>query len=321
MATIFEIALSRRQPLLNNPDITAYRLFHGQADGIDGLVIERFGDVLIVQLHEDRLELAMDEVRRLAEDLHRRLHTRAVYRKVFPRDRARASSEIESVHHDSAPWIGETVEPEQVIAEDGLRCIIRPYDGFSVGLFLEHRENRRRIREWAAGRRVLNAFSYTCAFSVAAAAGGAASVTSVDMHRRYLEWGKKNFAASGIDTAGHWFFCSDIFDFFKRAVRQHRRFDLIILDPPTFSRTRRPARTFLLQEQLGELCRAAVERLDPGGIILLATNDRRIERHQLEDELLNAGDDKSGQIIERPELPIDFPDDPDYSKTVIARFA
>lgn len=316
---LLDTALSRRKPQLDDPDTDVYRVFNGDADGIDGFVVDRYGPVLVAQLHEERLCIAVEEAARLVESLHRILGTRGVYRKTFVRNRSAAGEDIERMHHSPDPWIGKPVDPELPVLENGLRFLIRPYDGFSVGLFPEQRENRRRIRELARGHRVLNAFSYTGSFSVAAAAGGAASVSSVDMHKRYLEWGKANFAANGIETAGHWFFCSDVFEFFHRAQRQGRRFDLIILDPPTFSRSRRPARVFVLEERLGELCRGAMELLDPGGMVLLSTNHRGISCTRLEEELAAASGGRRCTVLERPALPSDFAGDPDYAKTILAK--
>ena len=315
-------ALSRRRSLIDDDAIEAYRIFNGRADGIAGLVIDRFGDVLAVQLHEGRLRLDIEKVRPIVERVHEQLRTRAVYQKVFVRDRGDVSPVLADAHRRPEPWIGEPVGPERIIVEHGLRFIVRPHDGFSVGLFLEHRENRRLIREAAAGRRVLNAFAYTCGFSVAAAAGGAANVASVDLSQRFLEWGKRNFAANHLSTEGHWFFRSDIFDYYKRAARQHRRYDLIILDPPTFSRSRRPKRVFVLEQQLDPLLTGAIDLLDPGGLIFLATNHRQISRSRLEEALTASAQTKRRRctIVQRPELPLDFAGDPDYSKTVLARF-
>jgi 23S rRNA (cytosine1962-C5)-methyltransferase len=318
---IVEAALDRRRELMARTDLDAYRVFHGAPDGITGLVVDRFGPVLIVQLHEDRMRITEDQARAVVSAFHERLGTRAVYRKLFVRDRAAGGADIAAAHNDPQPWMGEPVEPELTIAENGLRFIIRPYDGYAPGLFLEQRDNRQRVRDLAVGRRVLNTFSYTCGFSVAAVAGGAASVASVDLHKRYLEWGKANFTANGFDPAGQWFFCSDVFEFYRRAERQGRRFDLIILDPPTFSRLRRPARTFNLAEQIDELCRGAVGLLDTGGIVLLAANDRGLSLMQMEEALAEAGGARTCEILEHPWPPIDFPNDPDFSKAVFAKFS
>lgn len=317
---LLDRALSARANLLARRDLDCVRLFNGRADGIDGLVIEKFADVLVVQIHEGQLQLRVSKVRRLAEELHARLKARAVYRKWFVRDRSQLGAEKAAEHTHPDPWIGVRVEPAFPVQEYGLKFVVRPYDGFSVGLFLEHRDSRRRVRELSAGRRVLNTFAYTCGFSIAAALGGAAGTASVDLHKRYLEWGRENFAANGLDPAGHLFFLSDTFEFYRRAARQGRRYDLIVLDPPTFSRSRRPSRVFALGEQLEELVRGAVELLDPGGLVLLSTNDRGISAERLESALTQALPGRSCSILERPELPPDFAGDPDYSKTLLARY-
>ncbi|NLX12201.1 MAG: class I SAM-dependent rRNA methyltransferase [Phycisphaerales bacterium] len=318
LKALIDAALLRRQPLLKDASTNAYRLFNGAGDGLDGLIIERFDEVMIVQLHEQRLNYSDEDLRAAIESLHQRLGTRAVYKKFFLRDRGDVPPEIAALHHAPAPWIGQPVSPEISILENGLRFIISPYHGFSVGLFLEHRENRRRIRELSPNRWVLNTFCYTGSFSVAAVAGGAASVTSVDLSKTYLAWCRQNFTTNHLETEGHWFFCSDVLEFFQRARRQNRRYDLIILDPPSFGRLRRPARVFVLAEQLDDLVRQAVERLDPGGIVLLAVNHRQISRTRLEEALAATG--RPCSILERPVLPLDFAGDPDYAKSVIARF-
>ncbi len=317
---IAHASLNARAALVDNPSVSAYRVLHGDAEGVPGVVIEHFGDVLVVQIHEGKIELTEADVRALAAAFHRELGTRAVYKKIFVSDRTNAPRGIEQAHRDAKPWLGEPVEPELTVLEHGLRFIVRPYDGFSVGLFLDHRENRRRIRELTSGRRVLNLFSYTCAFSVAAAAGGASHVSSVDLSKRYLEWGKRNFEINGIDLAPHAFFCSDVFEFYKRAERQGRRFDLVVLDPPTFGRARRPKREFVLDEQLDDLCRGAVSLLDPAGVILLSTNTRSISHERLEAAIRSAAGNHTCTVVERPAPPVDFAGDLDYAKSVIARF-
>lgn len=311
-------AAEARRDLIDDPAIEAYRLFSGESEGCPGLVIERFGPVLIAQLFEDQLFFEDDEISPAVEALHQRLGTQAVYRKYYPRDRSQLADDLEAEHHNPQPWIGRPVEPSITIREHDLRFTIHPYEGYSVGLFLENRDNRRRIAQLSAGKNVLNTFSYTGGFSVAAAVGKAASVTSVDLHKRYLEWSKENFAANELDTAGHWFFCSEIFDFFKRAERQGRQYDLIILDPPTFGRARRPKRTFILDRHLDELVATAAGLLTAGGHILLCTNNRQVTHDRLE-QAINAAPGQC-RILERTALPPDFACDPDYAKSLLAQF-
>ncbi len=314
-----ERALKLRERLLADESLDALRIVNGEADGISGLVVEKLGPVLIAQLHEERLKIDSEQARGLLEDLQRRLGARAVYRKHFVRERGRVPGEIAEAHKNPQPWIGTVTEPELIVREYGLRYLVRPYDGFAFGLFLDHRDNRRRIREISAGRRVLNAFAYTCGFSVAAAAGGAAHVASVDSYKRYLEWGKRNFEINGVDLTPHRFYCSDVFEFYGRARRQRLRYDVIILDPPTFSRPKGSGRAFVLSEQLQPLCAGAIELLDSGGLLFLATNDRGIGHRRLEEAARTAAAGRRCTVVERPSLPIDFAGDPDYSKTIIVR--
>jgi 23S rRNA (cytosine1962-C5)-methyltransferase len=313
-----ERALRLRQPLLEDDAIDAVRILNGAADGVPGLVIEKLGPVLIAQLHEQRLAMGEDAARAIAEQLCRRLGATAVYRKWFVRERGGVDPRIAEAHQDPEPWLGQAAAPEHAVREHELQFFVRPYDGFSYGLFLEHRDNRKRVRELSAGRRVLNLFAYTCGFSVAAAAGGAVQVASVDAHKRYLEWGKRNFELNGLDVAPHRFYCSDVFEFYKRARRQKLRYDLVILDPPTFSRQRKPRRVFVLEEQLEALCAGAIELLERDGLLLLATNDRGISRQRLEQAVQSVAGGRRCDIRERPALPVDFAGDPDYSKTIIA---
>ena len=139
-------ALAARAALLADLQTTACRIFHGRADGIDGLVLEKLGDVLIAQLHEEQLALDEGAARELCVQAMARLGARAVYRKVFPKDRSAAAARLAGQHADATPWIGTAVEPEFAVLEHGLRYLVRAYDGYSTGLFLEHRANRQRLR-------------------------------------------------------------------------------------------------------------------------------------------------------------------------------
>lgn len=318
-------ALDLRRGLLSDPQTNALRLFNGPADGLDGLVVEKFGDVLIVQLHPGRLALADADVTALCQGLLESTGAAAVYRKAFPRNRSQPQAELDAEHRDSTPWlqsaklVDASVPEEFAIREAGLNYLIRPYDGFSVGLFLEQRDNRARVRAHAGGRRVLNTFAYTCAFGVAAAAGGAEFVVNVDVSKRYLEWGKRNLAVNSLPLEKQMFICSDVFDYYRRAMRQQRRFDLVILDPPTFSRCRTGKSAFVLRSELDELVAGALQLLNPGGRVLLSTNQREMSRARLERALLDNSAGVRLHVTDRPGLPLDFAGDLDFAKAVWAR--
>ncbi len=317
-----ERALALREALPDAAPGGAVRLVHGAGDGLDGFVLEQFDRTLILQLHEGRLALDGSTVERLAQLALTRRRAAALYRKVFPRDRSFADADAEL--RSAQPWLGSVAAPEEFsVTENGLRLLVRPYDGYATGLFLEQRDNRARVRARAAGRRVLNAFAYTCAFGVAAAAGGAAEVVNVDVAKKALEWGRRNYECNSLSVEGQWFIADDVFRYYRRAQRQERRFDLIILDPPTFARSKQHGSTFQIESDLERLVSGAFERLEAGGVLLLATNDRRISPSRLEHGLIAAAREQGGrvEITDRPVQPADFPGDPEYSKSVWCRWS
>lgn len=316
-----ERALAERRGLLADPECTAVRLFNGAGDGIAGLVIERLGPVLIAQLHEGRLAVLEEEARHLCAGAMSAVGAQAVYRKLFPRDRTHAGPRLEGLHRDPTPWLGAPTGPDVEVREAGLRMIARPHDGYSTGIFLEQRGSRAVVRQLAAGRTVLNTFAYTCGFSVAAAAGGALQTISVDVSKRYLEWGKQNFAANGLSLERHVFLRADTRDYLARAARQGRTFDLIVLDPPTFGREKGgPAFSFPVHAP--EMAAAAVRLLAPGGHVLLATNHRGTTAAGLEAMLQQgaAAAQRRCRELRRIPLPEDFPGDEAYAQITLARF-
>jgi len=319
---VLHTALAARLGFLFDAGGDAFRLIAGEAEGAPGLVVEALGSVVILQTHEGKFIGDGDRVRRIAKWYHRRLGASAVYHKQFVKERGGgAATRQEAI--DPTPLIGTACPEEFAVEENGLRFLVRVYDGLSTGLFLDHRDNRKRVRELAAGKRVLNTFAYTCGFSIAAAAGGAARTVSVDLSKRALEWGKRNFAANGLSLDDHLFLCSEVFDYFKRARRQEQVFDLIILDPPTFSTSKEPRRVFSLASDLEPLIRAALEVLAPGGLVLLSTNNRTRSVAWLKEQAAKAafGASRRFTVLGTPALPPDFAADRDYAKTVLARFA
>jgi 23S rRNA (cytosine1962-C5)-methyltransferase len=141
--------------------------------------------------------------------------------------------------------------------------------GYSCGLFIDQRANRGRVRTNCSGT-LLNLFSYTCSFSVAAAAAGAQTV-SIDLSKVALERGRRNFALNDLSTDGHRFIADDALDALSRLVRRGEKFEWIVLDPPTFSRGRR-GRVFRVERDYGRLIEMSFSCAAPGGMVLLSTN-------------------------------------------------
>jgi 23S rRNA (cytosine1962-C5)-methyltransferase len=313
-------ALATRLSCLLDPGVEALRLLTGQHEGVPGLVVEAFGPVLILDVQQGRFQGNTDLLRHIGHWYVRTLGVSSVYLRQSPKDRS-GSPGRPSDPGLLTPLVGQPADAEFVIRERGLRFRIRPTSGSNVGLFLDQRENRRRVREVAEGRHVLNLFAYTCGFSVAAAAGGAASVTSVDLSKSRLEAGKENFAINGLPLEPHTFVCSEVFAYFVRARRQGRLFDLIIIDPPTFARAKHPRRSFTLEKDLRPLVADALALLAPGGALLLSTNSRKASKHWLLDQVAAAAGSRPFAVTGAPPLPDDFAVDPDHAKSVLVRFS
>ncbi|MDD5261166.1 MAG: class I SAM-dependent methyltransferase [Methylacidiphilales bacterium] len=164
------------------------------------------------------------------------------------------------------------------VLESGLRFKIDLSAGYSIGLFIDQTQNRRYLQRLRP-RRLLNCFSYTCAFSVAAAALGA-ETTSVDISKKALEWGRSNFELNGIEPAGHRFFADDVREALARLARRKERFDCIILDPPTFARSHK-GKVFQVEDEMEALIRQALACLSSGGSLLASTNSRQINQGAL----------------------------------------
>lgn len=317
-----QVALSARIPCLLDPDVDAFRLLCDKFNGVPGLVADKFGPAIILQTHEGRFVGGDDRVRRIAKWYVRTLGATAIYLKRSVKGRDRVMDD-DSELGVATPLLGEPLPAEITIREGGLLFLIRPYQGYAAGLFLDQRDNRRRVREMAAGKQVLNLFAYTCGFSVAAAAGGATWTVSVDISAKALEWGRRNLAANGIDPQNHGFIRSEVFDYLKRARRQTLAFDLIVLDAPTFARSKRPARTFSVAEDLRRLIAEATAVLAPRGTMLVSVNNRTCSARWLREQIAAAADDagRPFQITATPALPLDFAVDPDHAKSAFVRFA
>ena len=161
-----------------------------------------------------------------------------------------------------------------VVSEGGLRFAVNLADYLDTGLFLDHRTTRRLVAEEAAGRRMLNLFAYTGAFSVYAAAAGARSTTTIDMSASYLSRAAENLKLNGLDGREHRLERADVRQWLAGAAAAGGRYDLVVLDPPTFSNSSRTERDFDLQRDQGELLQALRRLMVTGGVVWFSTNFR-----------------------------------------------
>jgi len=302
---LLEKALLQRRELFEKAsgETNCFRLFNGPNEGIPGLVIEQFSDVIIVQIFEQEGTVDEPTLTAMAEWLLEVRQATSIYKKDFVKDRSHQAAG--SDYYSPEPLIGKPASSEISVLENRICYAIQPFAGYSTGLFLDQRENRRFLSQTAKGKQVLNLFAYTCGFSVACAMQGAIT-TSVDLSKKYLDWGRRNFEKNKIDLAAHRFIVEDTFEFLRRSEKRGIRYDLVIVDPPSFSRTKAGG-VFSLKKDLERLLKAVAPLVSKGGSFFFSCNFSEWDSHLLQK--------KSVQILQEtekwkwektPEAPKDF---------------
>jgi 23S rRNA (cytosine1962-C5)-methyltransferase len=279
-----------RRATLASPETDSFRIVHGSGDGLPGIEIDRFGDHAVVHLHPDRASVSEEVVLDAVEALG----VRGVYVKRHPRTQQNVASAGELAPREPVRGVPRD---SSIAREHGVEYEVALGDGLSVGLFLDQRENRARVRAWSKGRSVLNLFAYTGAFSVAAAAGGAKRTVTVDASAPALARARAQLVRLGPQ---HEIVRADVFEYLEGTTE---RFDLVVVDPPTFSTTKTSRWSSKGWERLLELALAhATER------VLVTSNDRRMSADDLERHARAAAKRLSTRVeVARHEPPLDFP--------------
>lgn len=318
-----------RTALIDAGETNTFRIIHGESDGRPRWYVDRLGDFVLSQGEKPLTGEQKERLQQIGAPV------RGVYHKILSRH-VRGTSSAEA----SPQLVSGQAAPERfVVCENGIQFELSLSEGYSVGLFLDQRDNRRRfltghvtagfpLRNTQHATRntfeVLNVFSYTCGFSVCAAKAGART-TSLDLSKKYLEWGRRNFALNGLDPAEHDFIYGDAFDWLRRFGKKGRKFDVIVLDPPTFSQSKERG-VFRVENDYGELVTAALPLLKQEGVLLASTNaaDWPPEKFlSVIEKSLRAAKRKIVQQHYVPQPP-DFPisrAEPAYLKTVWLRVA
>ncbi len=303
---ILRDAADKRYGIAKLPATNAFRLLNGAGDALPGFTIDVYGDYLVVSLIDENQAPMLEAVLDAAYELG----ARGVYKKVRPKH---ASVIVDSRRGEYAPVDavrGENAPEYFFIQEHGLSFEVRLGDGLSTGIFLDQRENRRRVREWSEHKRVLNCFAYTGAFSVAAAAGHARETLTLDISARSLAWARRNLDAAHADPAHHKLIEADVFGWMQFASRTKEQFDLIILDPPSFSTTK--TTRFSAESDYRSLATLAISLLSPHGRLLASTNHKGIVRAKFRRFLHEAARAAKREVVQMKDMPdpIDFPPEP-----------
>jgi 23S rRNA G2069 N7-methylase RlmK/C1962 C5-methylase RlmI/23S rRNA-/tRNA-specific pseudouridylate synthase len=387
--TGYQSCLALREALIEAEQTNAYRVIHGASDGWPAWYVERLGDFLLSQGEHALHPAQREELARLAKSCS----ARGAYHKILTRHVRRAAPA------EASPQLvlGEAAPERFTIRENGLRFELSFAEGYSAGLFLDQRDNRRRLLtghvaagfplfpyspqlqgcdnltgpravparsaqehagvlenpgspgaaqaaasrdgsrsaqelagalpQSAIGRRpleILNTFAYTCGFSVCAAKAGART-TSLDLSKKCLDWGKRNFALNQLNPAGHDFIHGDAFDWLRRLAKKQRLYDAVLLDPPTFSQSKESG-VFRADKDYGRLVSAALPLLRTGGVLFASTNAADWPPEEFLAAIAEAIHTANRQVLQRHYVPQppDFPisrAEPAYLKTVWLRVA
>jgi len=311
-------ACERRQALSSSPDTTAFRVVHGENDGLPGLVVDRYDRSMVIKVYTAAWLPHLDDVMDALRDLV------GPGQMVLRLGRGVRISE-ESKRRDRQVLLGEDAVMPVVFRENGLLFEADLLRGQKTGFFLDQRENRARVERLASGRSVLNVFAYTGGFSVYAARGGARSVTSLDVSPPALAAAKRNFAhnrsVGGVASARHEVAQGDAFKLLAEMRDSGHVFDMVILDPPSFAKANSEVDGAL--RAYARIIRLGIDVLSDGGTLVAASCSSRITsdrfRRLVQDTVAKA--QRSIQVLQQtghpPDHPIGFPEGA-YLKCIFA---
>ncbi|HEV9614931.1 TPA: class I SAM-dependent rRNA methyltransferase [Streptococcus pneumoniae] len=291
--TLFRKAKEKRSAYYQDDLTTTYRLFNQEGDGFGGLTVDLYGDYAVFSWYNSYVY----QIRQTISE---------AFRQVFPEVLgAYEKIRFKGLDYESAHVYGQEAPDFFTVLENGVLYQVFMNDGLMTGIFLDQHEVRGSLVDGLAmGKSLLNMFSYTAAFSVAAAMGGASQTTSVDLAKRSRELSQAHFQANELSTDEHRFIVMDVFEYFKYAKRKDLTYDVIVLDPPSFARNKK--QTFSVAKDYHKLISQSLEILNPGGIIIASTNAANVSRQKFTEQIDKGFAGRSYQILNKYGLPADF---------------
>lgn len=291
--TLFRQAKEKRSAYYQDDLTTAFRLFNQEGDGFGGLTVDLYGDYAVFSWYNSYVY----QIRQTISE---------AFRQIFPEVLgAYEKIRFKGLDYESAHVYGQQAPDFFTVLENGVLYQVFMNDGLMTGIFLDQHEVRGSLVDGLAmGKSLLNMFSYTAAFSVAAAMGGASQTTSVDLAKRSRELSQAHFQANGLSIDDHRFIVMDVFDYFKYAKRKGLTYDVIVLDPPSFARNKK--QTFSVVKDYHKLISQSLEILNPGGIIIVSTNAANVSHQKFTEQIDKGFAGRSYQILNKYGLPADF---------------
>jgi len=259
---LIQSAIALRQSFFVDRQTDAYRLINGEGDFLPGLIVDRYGEALSMQIYS----LGLDALMKTIIDQLKIPGIRWIYRR----------NQIRLARQESSKLVFGQKMPEKIVfSENGLKYSTDLINGQKTGFFLDQRDNRQMIRTLANGKTFLNICGYTGAFTVAAAAGKAKSSVTVDTAKPALAEAEANLSLNGFSTAKHQMVCADMYEF----LQNHRQtYDLVVLDPPSMAKNRKDSEKAIRAYQKLNICGMKVVK--PGGMLFTASCTSQVSREE-----------------------------------------
>jgi 23S rRNA (cytosine1962-C5)-methyltransferase len=301
--SVFAKAKAKRRSYYASEDTDAFRVVNGEGDHLGGLTIDLYQDFAVFSWYNETL---YQKKAKLIQG----------FQQVFPEVKgAYEKIRFESDRPESAQIYGVAAPEPLIVKENGVNYATYLNEGLMTGIFLDQKEVRGQLAEGlSAGMKVLNMFSYTGAFSVAAAMGGAIETTSVDLAKRSLEKTREQFTINGFDPEQQNIHVMDVFGYFKYAKKKERTFDMIILDPPSFARNKK--KVFSVAKNYGELVTDSLAIMNKEGLLIASTNAANLSPkkfQQIIEDAMNQAE-VTYRCIQEYQLPSDFAVDPHFQE-------
>ena len=290
-------ALNKRKDFFYNENTTCFRVFNSIGDGIGGLSIDYYNDYFLFNWYSEGIYSFRNIIYKIFKKL---VYYKGIYQKKRFDDNGKYIDDDDFV-------MGQRGEFPLTVKENGVEIAVDLNDGPMVGFFLDQREVRKTLmNKYSLNKEVLNTFSYTGIFSVFAALGGAKSTTSVDLANRSLEKTKEQFELNEINPEKNHIIVEDIFEYFSYAEKKSLKYDVVILDPPSFAKSKNFI--FKADKNYGILIKNSLKIIKDKGLIIASTNMEKMDIQKFKDHIKEALNKmkKNYKIIEEFRLPDDF---------------